>query len=170
MTTIPSSINGVTIEFAPGVNNDAIQMLIDGLVHTISPTVAPGHTLSRIWISSVRDSHVCPSRHVTGNASDLSRINGKKIGEHYTSDPEVKAIVDALQNRYETYLPHRRENYGPTVKLKLGQPYNSGGHDDHIHFSVSGPHNCPAPGLFQRLLRLFGGNGAREEVCNHEED
>lgn len=170
MAAIPSSINGVAIDFAPGVNNDAIPMLIDGLLHTISPTVGPGHTLSRIWISSVRDSHVCPSRHVTGNACDLSRINGKKIGEHYVSDPMVRTIVDALQHRFESYLPHRRENYGPTIKLKLGQPDNPGGHDDHVHLSVSGAHNCPAPGLLDRLLRLFRRIRKQSEICNFAQE
>jgi len=161
MSAIPNSINGVTIEFAPGVNNDAIQMLIDGLSHAISPSIATGHVLSRIWISSVRDSHVFPSRHVTGNALDISRINGKKIGEFYVTDREVKAIVDALQNRYETYLPHRRENFGPTIKLKLGQPSDPGGHSDHVHLSVSGPHDCPATALE---------NTEQEEICNHAEE
>ena len=154
MPTIPNTINGVSIEFAPEVTNDARQVLIDGLNHTIIAGVASGHKLSKIWISSVKDQHECPSRHVTGNAADLSRINGKKIGIYYQSDREVRAIVDALQNRYETYLPHRRENFGPTIKLKNGQPANPGGHRDHIHFSVSGPHNCPSRFLRRLLRRL----------------
>lgn len=48
MAAISSSINGLTIELAPGMHNDAVQMLIDGLVHKISPTVTPGHSFSRI--------------------------------------------------------------------------------------------------------------------------
>ncbi len=165
MPTIPSVINGVSIEFASGVNNAPNQMLLDGLMHTIIAGVATGYTLNRVWVSSVKDQHECPSRHVTGNAADLSRINGKHIVTHYPTDPEVKAIVDALQNRFETYLPHRRENFGPTIKLKLGQPANPGAHNDHIHFSVSGPHNCPDPGLLKRLLHRFNPWRTRSEIC-----
>lgn len=165
MPAIPNSVNQVTLQFAPEVNNDALQVLINGLTHAISSDVAPGHRLTSVWISSVRDQHTCPSRHVTGNAADLSRINGKRISTHYSTDPEVKAIVDALQNKFETYLPHRRENFGPTIKLKEGQPHDPGGHDDHIHFSVSGPHNCPQITILQRILRWF--KGKKSEVCNH---
>jgi hypothetical protein len=168
MPVIPSSINGVAIEFAPDVTNDALQMLIDGLTHTIRSDVAPGYTLAKIWISSVKDKHTCPSRHVTGNAADLSRINGKKIVLSYQTDQEVRAIVDALQNRFETYLPNRRENFGPTIKLKQGQPFDPGEpHDDHVHFSVSGPHNCPSPNFLMRMIQRLNPWRKRAEICSH---
>lgn len=165
MPRIPDSINGVSIEFADRVNRDALQMLVEGLVHTVIPEVAAGHVLATLWVSSVRDQHACPSRHVTGNAADLSRINGKKIGTHYATDPEVRAIVDALQQRFESYQPHRRENFGPSIKLKLGRPFDPGGHQDHIHFSVSGPHDCPRR-VVQRGLHVYRASPPREEVCD----
>ncbi len=50
--------------------------------------------------------------------------------------PAVKAIVDAMQTEFETYL-HRRENFGPLFKKKLGIDHPVPGHNDHIHFSVN---------------------------------
>jgi hypothetical protein len=54
----------------------------------------------------------------------------------YPGDPAVKAIVDAIQTVFESYS-HRRENFGPHFKHKLGMPFPVGGHQDHIHLSVN---------------------------------
>jgi len=79
-----------------------------------------------------------PSRHVAGNgkAVDVSRINGNKLSLSYTSNATVKAIVDAMQTGYENYT-HRRENFGPFMKKKLGNNHTVSGHGDHMHFSVN---------------------------------
>ena len=67
---------------------------------------------------------------------DLSLINGMKMSVFYPSNPVVKAVVDARQNGFEKY-PHRRENFGPFLKMKLGNNHPVPGHKDHIHFSVN---------------------------------
>jgi hypothetical protein len=69
-------------------------------------------------------------------AVDISRINGIKIVIGYPNDPEVKAIVDAIQIAFETFSD-RRENFGPYAKTKLGKPWSVSGHDDHIHLSIN---------------------------------
>ena len=136
MPNIPNNINGVTVEFASSVGKDVNQTLIDGLKHCIKPQVATGQSLQKIWISSASDSHQSPSRHVSGQGVDISRINGKHIQTGYTSDAGVKAIVDAIQDTFETFAK-RRENFGPHLKKKLGSAWTVGGHADHIHLSVN---------------------------------
>ena len=136
MAQLPSTINGVTVELGDGVGNDVAERLIDGLKHCIKSQIAAGHSLSNIYISSAYDSHVMPSRHMQQKAVDISRINGTKIAIGCPQGGTVKAIVDAIQERFEEY-PHRRENYGPHLKKKLGQPWTVSGQADHIHLSVN---------------------------------
>lgn len=136
MPQIPSTINGVSVQFGVGVGNDVDQRVIDGLKHCIKPQIAAGHTLTSIYISSAYDSHQMPSRHMQHKAVDLSRINGTKIVIGYPQGGSLKAIVDAIQDAFEGY-PHRRENFGPHLKKKLGQNWPVGGHNDHIHLSVN---------------------------------
>lgn len=138
MPTIPGNINGVLIEFSPNTNKSVDQKIIDALKHTLSTNIVAGHTLTKVYISSANDQHTFPSRHVqgAGKAVDISRINGMKMSVFYPSNPTVKAITDALQNKFESF-PHRRENFGPLFKKKLGSAHNVSGHGDHIHFSVN---------------------------------
>ncbi len=136
MPQIPSSINGVTVKFAVGVGNDVVQRVIDGLKHCIDTQIAPGHSLISIYVSSAYDSHQMPSRHMQHRAVDVSRINETKIAIGYPQGGSVKAIVDAIQDAFEGY-PHRRENFGPHLKKKLGHPWSVSGHHDHIHLSVN---------------------------------
>ncbi len=138
MPTIPGNINGVLIEFSPNVNKNVDQKIIDALKHVLSTNVASGHVLTKVYISSANDQHTFPSRHVqgAGKAVDISRINGMKMSVFYPSNTSVKAITDTLQNKFESYL-HRRENFGPLFKKKLGNVHSVTGHGDHIHFSVN---------------------------------
>lgn len=138
MPVIQGNINGVLVEFSPAVNNNVSQRIIDALKLVVKSNVASGYTLSKIYISSANDQHKMPSRHVqgAGKAIDISRINGMKMSVFYTSNPAVKAIVDALQAGFEKY-PQKRENFGPLFKKKLGNPHAVFGHSDHIHFSVN---------------------------------
>jgi hypothetical protein len=69
-------------------------------------------------------------------AVDISRVNGMKIDLAYSSDPFIAYIVNAIQNNFETF-EHRRENFGPLFKKKLGVSYPVEGHKDHIHLSVN---------------------------------
>lgn len=136
MAQIPSSINGVSVQFGAGVGNNVDQRIIDGLKHCIKAQIAAGHTLSTIFVSSAYDSHHMPSRHMQHKAVDISRINGTKIAIGYSQGGSVKAIVDAIQDAFEGYS-HKRENFGPHLKKKLGQPWSVAGHNDHIHLSVN---------------------------------
>lgn len=138
MPAIPGNINGVLIEFSPKVNKNVDQKIIDALKHTLSVNVASGHSLTKVYVSSANDQHALPSRHVqgAGKAVDISRINGMKMSVFYPSNPTVKAITDALQNKLESYA-YKRENFGPLFRKKLGKSSNVSGHGDHIHFSVN---------------------------------
>jgi hypothetical protein len=149
MPSIPELINGVLIEFAPTVRNEVDQRLIDGLIHSI-PAVRVPLRPYRLWVHSASDRgpsgtvHDWPSRHSDAlvvrepmfKAVDISRVNGMKIDLSYQVDPFVKSIVDAIQNNFETFK-HRRENFGPLFKKKLGVLHSVEGHDDHIHLAVN---------------------------------
>lgn len=138
MPDIENSINGVSVEFSPNVNKDVNKKVIDALKKVVKQNIAPGHVLTKIYISSANDQHQSPSRHIQGGGSavDISRINGMKISQFYPSDAGVKAIVDAMQTEFENYI-NRRENFGPFIKKKHGSNHMVPGHDDHIHFSVN---------------------------------
>ncbi len=136
MPDIPETLNNhVTVEFASTVVKDVAQSMIDGLKHCIEKDVATDQVLTKVYISSAKDSHSSPSRHVVGKAVDISRINGKKLSVHYETDAAVKAIVNAIQEKFESYTG-RRENFGPHMKKKSGNPWTVSGHGDHIHLSV----------------------------------
>jgi hypothetical protein len=136
MPKIPASINGVAVDFGSDVGNDVAQTLIDGLTHCIKPSVAHGHALTTIFVSSAFDSHKMPSRHMQHKAVDISRVNGLKIVLGYPQGGTTKAIVDAIQDAFEGYA-HKRENFGPHLKKKEGKNHSVTGHNDHIHLSVN---------------------------------
>jgi hypothetical protein len=137
MSAIPSNINGVSVNFAPAVNNNVQQLVIDALQHCIKPNIAQGHQLDSIFVSSARRQNPNNSRHNTGRAVDISRINGVRMLGGFNTNPHVKAIVTAIQETFESFH-ERRENFGPAMKKKLGQPFQVAGHKDHIHLSVNG--------------------------------
>ena len=137
MASIPGIINGVTIELSPtAIGTQVDQTLVNALDFCIKQDLVPGYKLNRLYISSAHDSHNYPSRHSVGKAVDISRINGKYILGGYMSSMEVKTIVDSIQEEFERFS-QKRENLGPHLKLKLGNPFSIGGHDDHIHLSVN---------------------------------
>lgn len=136
MALLPSTINGVEVEYAATVNRTVEQRVVDGLQHCIHTDIAPGYVLATIYISSGNDSHVMPSRHAQAKAVDISRINGKRMSEFYGVDAAVTAITNAIQNAFEGYA-HRRENFGPHIKRKMGSSHPVDGHGDHIHISVN---------------------------------
>lgn len=135
MAEIPNSINGVQVMFSSKVNKNVDQALVDCLRHCIRHDIAPGHSFRSVYISSANDQHSLPSRHAQMKAVDISRINGTKMIIGYLPYTDVKAIVDAIQSRFETFIG-RRENFGPSRKAKHGQDFSIGGHKDHIHLSV----------------------------------
>jgi hypothetical protein len=138
MAMIPLTINNVAVEFAPTVTNSCEAAVVAALQHCIAADIAGEFTLSRIFISSLKDGqHSTNSRHFQGlgKAADISRINGKRMADHFPGDPEVRAIVAAIQTKFETF-PQKRENFGPFMKKKEGADHTVGGHHDHIHISV----------------------------------
>jgi len=160
-------MNGVSLEFAEGVDREISDELLTAMTAAISSEIN-GCEVKTIWISSANDKHTCPSRHVSGNAVDMSRINGKKMSIHYPNDSVIKKIVDGLQDNYEM-SPKRRENYGPHFKMKEGKDKEIPGHNDHIHWSVNGDHTICTFALIQRLRDVFSnifGKDKREEICN----
>lgn len=137
MAVIPNQINNVQIQFGLNVHNSVDSNLLGFLLQIIRPNIVDGPTLSSIYISSLKDQHNLPSRHMqgAGKAVDISRINGMKMSTHYPGDPVVKQITGALQLAFENW-EGRRENFGPLLKRKHGKNYPVNGHADHIHFSV----------------------------------
>ncbi|MDN2660025.1 hypothetical protein Q8W30_17005 [Neptunomonas phycophila] len=138
MPSIPNTVNDVTINFSAQANNSVDQRIVDALNEIITSELVEDHSLTSLYVSSANDQHSLPSRHVQGQgkAIDISRVNGKKIVLYYNSDDDVKAVVDALQANFENYQ-HRRENFGPSLKHKLGSSFPVSGHNDHIHLSVN---------------------------------
>lgn len=134
---IPSLINGVHITFGPGVVNSVDQNLLKALFRIIRPNIVQGATLCSIYISSAKDQHTTPSRHVQGKgkAVDISRINGLKMAEHYSCNMTAMLVTDAIQTQFEE-CDYRRENFGPLFHKKHGKTFPVKGHNDHIHLSV----------------------------------
>ncbi|WP_370261606.1 hypothetical protein [Limnobacter sp.] len=140
-----ASVRGNPLTFAIlGSNLEAAQVggeihpnLLDFLLQTIRANLIDGPTLTSIYISSLKDQHNFPSRHMQGlgKAVDISRINGMRMSTHYPNDPAVKLISDAIQLAFESW-GGRRENFGPLFKRKHGKPHPVAGHTDHIHLSV----------------------------------
>jgi hypothetical protein len=133
--SIGSTINTVAVEYGPGADNQVESSLVSLLRATVKSDVASGHTLNRIYVSATTNgAHESP-RHASGQAIDMSRINGQLISVGYSSDPAVKAIVDALQDQADAQAGIR-ENFGPHLKHKHGSAWGVSGHADHIHWSV----------------------------------
>jgi hypothetical protein len=138
MPAIPDNINGVEIKFSNDVNTSVDQKVTDALNKVVKPGIAPSHILNKIYISSTNNQHTSPSRHVQGDgkAVDISRVNGNKMSIFYPGNALVKAVIDAMQTEFERYT-HRRENFGPFMKKKLGNNHQVSGHGDHIHISIN---------------------------------
>jgi hypothetical protein len=91
--------NSVTIEYASDADNAVAENLVELLNAVIKPGVAAERALTKIFISATTNgNHAANSGHYTAKAIDISRINEEKISLSYSSDAEVKAIVDAIQD------------------------------------------------------------------------
>jgi hypothetical protein len=132
---IGNMLNSVVIEYGEGADNEVEQTLKTLLEAVIKSDVATGKTLQKVYISATTNGvHESP-RHASGEAIDISRVNGNKMKDSYESDPDVKAIVNALQDEADKQ-EGIRENFGPYFKHKKKKLWTVSGHDDHIHFSV----------------------------------
>jgi hypothetical protein len=134
--SIGSKINEVEVEYATGADNPVKQELIDILNGCIKTGVASGAQLDKIWVSATTNgTHTADSRHYSGRAIDISRINGKQIKDAYPDDGSVKSIVDAIQDEADKQTGIR-ENFGPKFLHKQKRNWTADAHDDHIHLSV----------------------------------
>ena len=133
---IGAKLNDVEVEFASGADNAVKQSLVDLLTAVVKKDVAAGNLLEKIFISATTNgTHGTGSRHYSGLAVDISRINGKYMSTSYPDDASVKAIVDALQDEGDKQTGIR-ENFGPKFLHKHKKNWTVAAHDDHIHFSV----------------------------------
>ncbi|MCU0913697.1 MAG: hypothetical protein MUC88_03930 [Planctomycetes bacterium] len=133
--SIGSMINSVTVEYASGANNQVESTLLNLLKAVIKSDIAAGHALTSIYVSATTNgTHESP-RHASGQAIDISRVNGLHMSVNYPSDSTVKAIVDALQTQADAQTGIR-ENFGPHFKHKHAAAWSVAGHGDHIHWSV----------------------------------
>ena len=132
---IGSTVSTVSVEYAAGADNEVEQALVNLVQAVVKAGVAPGHALSKIYVSATTNGTHQSPRHASGQAIDISRINGKQMSGNYTSDAGVKAIVDALQAEADKQAGIR-ENFGPSFKHKHKTNWTVSGHNDHIHWSV----------------------------------
>ena len=133
---IGAKLNDVDVEYASGADNEVNQTLIDLLTGFVKSGVATGNVLEKIYVSATTNgTHAAGSRHYSGKAVDISRINGKYLSTTYTTDASVKAIVDALQDEADKQTGIR-ENFGPKFLHKHKANWTVAAHDDHIHLSV----------------------------------
>lgn len=172
MVRIPDTMNGLTLTFADIIDRDVLPETLVALGDILRPYVcgrllttgesacvedaslleaAGRFTVASYHISGAgeRTGHSQTSRHYRKMAIDISRINGLFIEEAFVRKPAVRAIVTAMQERFERYTPYRRENFGPFMLRKLGgelTPDNRSDyaalaekHKSHMHFSINDP-------------------------------
>jgi hypothetical protein len=141
--------NVVNVYFAntkDGVNSNL--PVSPSLVNAFNGAVvaaSQSYNITSITISATTNGvHGPNSRHYAGNALDISMVNGIAVGPN-------QPVIGALQNAFELQSG-RRENFGPALMMKLGQPYIHDGlspslyqqrvrirnaHFNHIHWSVN---------------------------------
>lgn len=133
-----------------GVNSNLkiSNTLIVGLrlsVFEANKNLLSNEKIKEIYISSTSNGkHSRRSNHYSGNAVDISRINGKMMYLYYPSNTAIKNAVNELQKAIKKYK-YVRENFGPAFngKYRYSTKKWSGAsrktirqHKDHIHFSV----------------------------------
>lgn len=123
---------GITASDSQNANKLVSTKLVTALVAALDKASVSVNITSIYIKATTNGDHSPTSNHYKGIAIDISRINGQ-----YIANSGASPIVTALQNAFES-VPNRRENFGPALKHKLGQPWTVGGHQDHIHFSVNG--------------------------------
>jgi len=95
--------------------------------------------LSSVNINSTTGGkHAANSRHYTGQAVDINRVNGLPV----RGNAESVAASTALQNAFRRQ-PNVREDFGPSFQEKTISPFGPaaqwpsvrGGHQNHVHVS-----------------------------------
>ena len=113
-------------------NQEVSQRLIDAVRDALDAATLTENITSIHIKATTNGIHATTSNHYKKLAVDISRINGVPM---ITTGANSKVI--SLQNALEN-VAHRRENFGPAFKHKLGVVHVISGHADHIHFSVNG--------------------------------
>jgi hypothetical protein len=119
------------------VRADLVQALEAALVKANTPPRGPAGAkpFTPIYIiyikATTNGSHAAASNHAKGTAVDISRIN-----EDYIANMPITGTYSDLVYRLQSAFSGR-ENFGPAIQTKLGQPYPVSGHEDHVHFSVN---------------------------------
>ncbi|MDL2290418.1 RHS repeat-associated core domain-containing protein, partial [Paludibacteraceae bacterium OttesenSCG-928-F17] len=138
-TTDNGAVVSVDFSFTTSDGNNAHNSLsVDGVsafISGINDANNNNANITSIGISATTNGeHSINSNHYVGNgarAFDISLINGRATG--YSDN---KFSVSQIQNSMNT-LPNIRENFGPSLKTKMGKPSSVGGHSNHIHISVN---------------------------------
>lgn len=140
---IPSIItlsNGHTIQVEFGYTDDLVnanQMVSTRLIDALKGALEASASLTNIWKIHIKattnGNHSPKSNHSRKTAVDISRINDVPL--ILMNGGNGNEQTAALQLAFESQ-PYRRENYGPSLKHRLGLPYNVSKHKDHIHFAV----------------------------------
>ncbi len=122
---------GVTQSDIKSAQNPVKPSLVDAIEFALNE-VSKLHDINHIHVSSTTNGEHHPqSSHYRNKAVDISRINNEKIYNIRNSEI-VKDFQEAFERFYDI-----RENFGTHLKNKLGEPYEVGGHQDHIHISVN---------------------------------
>lgn len=129
---------GITASDSLSADQEVAICLIDALISALTCTI-DSFEITKIYISATTNGkHSATSNHSRALAIDLSRINDVKMS--LMTEEELKS-VKKLQECLEDYT-EIRENFGPSLKKKLGQDYDVSGHSDHMHFSVNSDASC----------------------------
>jgi len=122
---------GITKSDQKSANNPVKPSLVNAIKFALNDA-SKIVKITHIHISATTNgAHHPESNHYKNKAVDISRINNQ-----YIFDIQNSNLVKSLQEAFDKF-PEIRENFGPAFKHKFGQPYNVGGHNDHIHISVN---------------------------------
>lgn len=133
MPVLPSTINGIRLEFSDKVNRNVDRKMIEALHQLVRPEIAFGYTFERLYVSSTDDGG---RERGASKAVEFSSIDGMEIEHYYPVNSRIRAIVDAMQLAFESY-PFRRENIGPAFRKLPGERKAVTGHGEYIHLAVN---------------------------------
>ena len=124
---------GYTSSDGQYADNPVSQSLLNAIVHALNEA-SSSVNINSVHISATSNGEHSPSsNHYKNRAVDISKINGQRIYNIQNSN-EVKFLQEAFDS-----FPDIRENFGPSFNHKLGDNYDVGGHNDHLHISTN---NC----------------------------
>lgn len=116
-------------------DNAVSKNIVSALITGINEANNQGANIFSVGLSATTNGEHSgnSSRHYVKNgakAADISTINNNATG-----NSNNKSKVQKLQNAFNE-TENIRENFGPSLKTKNGNPWKVGGHINHIHISV----------------------------------